>query len=63
VFFFFELSPIKVFVRESRQPLTHLLARLCAIVGGVFTVTAMLDRFVYHGLRTVEKKMQLNKLS
>eukprot|EP00271_Cylindrocystis_brebissonii_P013203 TRINITY_DN32853_c0_g1_i1.p1 TRINITY_DN32853_c0_g1~~TRINITY_DN32853_c0_g1_i1.p1 ORF type:complete len:390 (+),score=61.40 TRINITY_DN32853_c0_g1_i1:291-1460(+) len=63
VFFFYDLSPIKVKFSEQRISFLHFLTNVCAIVGGVFTVTGILDAFVYHGQRAIKKKMELGKLS
>ncbi len=32
-------------------------------VGGVFTVAGLIDSFVYSGLRTIKKKMELGKFN
>lgn len=63
VFFFYELSPIMVKFSETRSSFLHFITQLCAIVGGVFTVAGMIDGVVYHGIRHLEKKMQMGKLS
>eukprot|EP00285_Hemiselmis_virescens_P018492 CAMPEP_0173406404 /NCGR_PEP_ID=MMETSP1356-20130122/64523_1 /TAXON_ID=77927 ORGANISM="Hemiselmis virescens, Strain PCC157" /NCGR_SAMPLE_ID=MMETSP1356 /ASSEMBLY_ACC=CAM_ASM_000847 /LENGTH=180 /DNA_ID=CAMNT_0014367389 /DNA_START=8 /DNA_END=546 /DNA_ORIENTATION=+ len=38
VFFFYDLSPIMVTFRETRNSFLHFLTGVCAIVGGIFTV-------------------------
>ena len=38
VFFVFDLAPIHMTIRDSRNFL-HFLVRICAVVGGVFAVT------------------------
>jgi hypothetical protein len=63
VFFYYELAPIMVKFQEQRSSFAHFLTQLCAILGGVFTVAGMIDKLVYHGVRHLEKKMQINKLS
>eukprot|EP00897_Mesotaenium_endlicherianum_P006719 jgi/Mesen1/6075/ME000031S05341 len=63
VFIFYDLSPIKVKYTEERTSFLHFLTNVCAIVGGVFTVTGMIDAFVYHGHKAIKKKMELGKLS
>ena len=45
VFFNYELSPIRVRIEEKRRPFLHFLTRVCAIVGGVFTIMGVVDRF------------------
>ncbi|KAJ1411368.1 Endoplasmic reticulum vesicle transporter, C-terminal [Sesbania bispinosa] len=49
VFFFYDLSPIKVTFTEEHVSFLHFLTNVCAIVGGVFTVSGILDSFIYHG--------------
>lgn len=63
VFFFYDLSPIKVQITEVKSSFMHFLTSVCAIVGGVFTVSGILDAGVYQGERLIKKKMQIGKLS
>ncbi|KAM7516803.1 hypothetical protein LguiA_006386 [Lonicera macranthoides] len=63
VFFFYDLSPIKVTFTEEHVPFLHFLTNVCAIVGGIFTVSGILDSFVYHGQRVIRKKRELGKFS
>lgn len=62
VFFFYDLSPIKVTFTEEHTSFLHFLTHICAIVGGVFTVAGMVDSFVYHGQKALKKKIELGKL-
>jgi len=63
VFIFYELSPIRVIVKEHRPSLLHFFSRVCAIIAGVFTLAGIFDKFIYHGVKGIEKKLQINKLS
>ncbi|MQL91473.1 hypothetical protein Taro_024083 [Colocasia esculenta] len=63
VFFFYDLSPIKVTFTEGHVSFLHFLTNVCAIVGGVFTVSGILDSFVYHSQRAIKKKMEIGKFS
>ncbi|ONK74014.1 uncharacterized protein A4U43_C03F1910 [Asparagus officinalis] len=63
VFFFYDLSPIKVTFTEEHVSFLHFLTNVCAIVGGIFTVSGILDSFIYHGQRAIKKKMEIGKLS
>eukprot|EP00850_Spirogloea_muscicola_P019075 SM000183S03969 [mRNA] locus=s183:45572:48813:- [translate_table: standard] len=63
VFFFYDLSPIKVKFMETRTSSLHFITNVCAIVGGVFTVSGIIDAFVYHGHKAIKKKMEIGKLS
>ncbi|RZR97126.1 hypothetical protein BHM03_00026248, partial [Ensete ventricosum] len=49
VFFFYDLSPIKL--------------RVSFRLSGIFTVSGILDSFIYHGQRAIKKKMEIGKFS
>eukprot|EP00232_Nephroselmis_pyriformis_P005776 CAMPEP_0182908472 /NCGR_PEP_ID=MMETSP0034_2-20130328/35229_1 /TAXON_ID=156128 /ORGANISM="Nephroselmis pyriformis, Strain CCMP717" /LENGTH=203 /DNA_ID=CAMNT_0025044653 /DNA_START=3 /DNA_END=611 /DNA_ORIENTATION=- len=49
VYFLYDLSPITVSITEKKRAVAHFLTRICAVVGGVFAVTGMLDKWV-HGI-------------
>ncbi|KAJ8530841.1 hypothetical protein K7X08_023722 [Anisodus acutangulus] len=61
VFFFYDLSPIKVTFTEEHVSFLHFLTNVCAIVGGVFTVSGILDTFIYHSQKAIKKKMELGR--
>lgn len=63
VFLFYDLSPIKVKFQENRINFLSFLTSLCAIIGGVFTVSGIIDATVYHGQQAIKKKLDLGKLS
>jgi hypothetical protein len=46
---------------ETKTSFAHFLTSVCAIVGGVFTVSGLVDSFLYHGHRVLKKKMELGK--
>lgn len=58
VYFLYDLSPITVTIREERRSFLHFITRLCAVLGGTFALTGMLDRWMY---RLVEVVMKPNK--
>ncbi|XP_073150229.1 uncharacterized protein [Henckelia pumila] len=62
VFFYYDLSPIKVTFTEEHTPFLHFLTHICAIVGGIFTVAGIVDSFVYHGQKALRKKQEIGKL-
>lgn len=61
VFFFYDLSPIKVTFKEERRSFLAFLTSACAIVGGVFTVSGIVDSTIWAGQRAVRKKRELGK--
>ncbi|KAK9748973.1 hypothetical protein RND81_02G093900 [Saponaria officinalis] len=63
VFFYYDLSPIKVTFKEEHVSFLHFLTNVCAIVGGVFTVSGIVDSFIYHGQKAIKKKMEIGKFN
>ncbi len=47
--------------KETRMTFLHFLTSVCAIVGGIFTVSGIVDAFVYHGSQAIKKKVDLGK--
>lgn len=60
--FSYDMSPMQVLVTRERKSLASFLTQLCAILGGVFTVTGLLDGLIYHGSASIGRKMQVGKL-
>jgi len=56
IFVFYDISPIKVKFEEKDKSFLHFVTQVCAIIGGVFTVTGLLDRALYHTMSSYEKK-------
>ncbi|KAL6778898.1 hypothetical protein ACKKBG_A04140 [Auxenochlorella protothecoides x Auxenochlorella symbiontica] len=61
IFFFYDLSPIKVTFIERRSSFLAFLTSTCAIVGGVFTISGIVDATVYHGQKMLRKKLEMGK--
>ncbi|XP_020213302.1 LOW QUALITY PROTEIN: endoplasmic reticulum-Golgi intermediate compartment protein 3 [Cajanus cajan] len=56
VYFLYDLSPITVTIKESeRRSFLHFITRLCAVLGGTFAVTGMLDRWMYRLIEALTK--------
>lgn len=55
VYFLYDLSPITVTIKEERRSFLHFLTRLCAVLGGTFALTGMLDRWMYRLLEALTK--------
>ena len=53
--FSYDLSPMQVVVTEEREAFASFLTQICAIIGGVFTVTGLLDSVVYHAISGAKK--------
>jgi len=61
VFFNYDLSPIMIKYTERVRSFAHFLTGVCAIVGGVFTVSGLIDSFIYTSIRSIQKKTELGK--
>ncbi|KAH9306857.1 hypothetical protein KI387_011261, partial [Taxus chinensis] len=59
VYFLYDLSPITVTIREERRSFTHFITRLCAVLGGTFALTGMLDRWMYRLIEAATKSSNL----
>ncbi|KAK9814049.1 hypothetical protein WJX73_010584 [Symbiochloris irregularis] len=55
VWFVYDMSPVTVVMAQTRRSILHLLTRFCAVVGGVFAVTGMLDKAVHKLVTSVLK--------
>ena len=47
VFFVYEIYPFAVEVTKNKVPFMHLLIRIMATVGGVFTIMGWIDSALY----------------
>jgi len=61
--FFYDISPMQVVVKEERKTFAGFLTQLCAIIGGVFTVTGLIDGAIFHTGNSLRKKMEIGKAS
>lgn len=46
MFFVYEFSPIAITYEVKGESLARFLVRLCAIIGGIFTISGYLDRCI-----------------
>lgn len=55
IFFVYEMSPFSIDVEMERVPFSHLVTKLFAIVGGVYTVLGVIDSLLF----TIQKALKL----
>lgn len=57
IFFVFEISPFMIEAQKSTFPFSHFLTKICAIVGGTFTMIGVIDGLIFRlsKLATVKK--------
>ncbi len=56
IFFVYEISPFMVEVTHKKVPFMHLVAKLCAIVGGIFSLLGVADS-ILHRLNKLIKQL------
>jgi len=56
IFFTYDLSPIRVDLRESSKSYLHFLTNICAIIGGVFTIASLVDATLFQGISSFKNK-------
>lgn len=61
--FSYEVSPVRLAARQSKENFVTFVTQLCAVIGGVFTVMGILDSTLHAGSRVVTQKLGLGKLS
>jgi hypothetical protein len=50
-----------VTIKEKKSSFLHFLTNVCAIVGGMFALSGLIDGTVYHAEQVIKKKMELGK--
>lgn len=52
---------MQVDVVEKGTPFLHFVTNVCAIVGGLWAVSGLIDSTVYHGQKMMRKKIDIGK--
>jgi len=63
LYFRYDISPITVEYTHYRDNILSFFIQICAILGGVFTVTGIIDSMIHKSVKALLRKAQLNKLS
>jgi hypothetical protein len=50
-----------VIYKEERKALSSFLTGVCAIIGGIYTIAALIDAFVFHAERRLAQKRSIGK--
>jgi len=53
--FHYDISPVMVVMREETQSFSSFITRICAVIGGIYTVVGLLDNVLYHSGETLKK--------
>lgn len=52
---------LQVRIQEQKSSFLHFLTNVCAIVGGIFAVSGLIDNTVYQAGQVIKKKIELGK--
>lgn len=61
MFVYFDISPMIVVHTEEQKSIFGFLTTACAIIGGIYTIAALIDAFVFYAERRLSKKMTIGK--
>ena len=57
----YDVSPVSITTTQYKENLLDFLIHICAIIGGVFTVTGLIDAIVHGTITTILQKSHLGK--
>lgn len=53
--FHYDISPVMVVVQETTQGFASFAMKICAVIGGIYTVFGLVDNLIYHGGQGIKK--------
>jgi hypothetical protein len=58
----FDLSPVTVKYWQYKENLLHFIIQICAIIGGIFSVTGIIDALVHQSIVAILRKASMGKI-
>jgi len=58
----FDMSPVTVKYWQYKENLLHFLIQICAIIGGIFSVTGIIDALIHKSIAAILRKANLGKI-
>ena len=62
VYFRYDMSPVTVKFWQYKDNFLHFLIQICAIIGGIFSVTGIIDALVHKSVVAILRKANMGKL-
>ena len=62
VYFRFDLSPVTVRYWQYKENFNHFLIQICAIIGGIFSVTGIIDALIHQSVLYLLKSAKNDSL-
>ena len=63
MYFRYDLSPITVEYKQYKETFLNFFINICAILGGVFTVTGIVDAIIHKSVVLLLRKAEMNKIA
>ncbi len=63
LYFRYDLSPITVEYKQYKETILNFFINICAILGGVFTVTGIIDAIIHKSVLLLMRKAEMNKIA
>ena len=63
IYFRYDISPITVEYKQYKETFLNFFINICAILGGVFTVTGIIDAIIHKSVVLLLRKAELNKIT
>jgi len=51
LYFHYEVSPIQASIEEKKRSFMHFITKVCAIVGGAFTLMSLVDLLLSYAMK------------
>ena len=55
--FSYDVSPMRVVLREETKPVLDWTLGMCALMGGVYTCSGLLEAFISNGVSVVKRRV------
>jgi hypothetical protein len=63
IFFRYDMSPVTVKYYQYKENFLHFVIQICAILGGIFSVTGIVDALIHKSVLAILRKANMGKLT
>ncbi|KAJ3437861.1 endoplasmic reticulum-golgi intermediate compartment protein [Anaeramoeba flamelloides] len=62
IFFIYDFSPIMVEIVEEKKSFFHFITQLFGLLGGIYSISSLIDNLLFRSLNSFQKKIELGKI-
>ncbi|KAJ3448162.1 endoplasmic reticulum-golgi intermediate compartment protein [Anaeramoeba flamelloides] len=62
IFFIYDFSPIMVEIVEEKKSFFHFVTQLFGLLGGIYSISSLIDNLLFRSLNSFQKKIELGKI-